>query len=79
MIRKMIEKDVNQRLTATQVLKHPWFTKFAADKSLDETTDALDTQAFHRMLSYKSTSYFERTAMNLLVKLCSEEEMHDLT
>ena len=79
LIKKMLVRDVKTRLTATQVLQHDWFRKFAHNQSMDESVDKLDSQAFKRMMSYKSTSYFERTALNLLVKLCSEDELHDLT
>jgi hypothetical protein len=52
------------------MLKHEWFQKF---KNEDESGgDKLDPEVFQRMRDYRSTSYFERAAMNILVKMSSD-------
>lgn len=77
LIRKCLVRDPKKRLTATKILQHEWFTTHL-EKSANHSTN-LDPAVFERMKSYKSTSYFERTAMNILVKLSSEEEMRQMT
>ena len=63
-----------KRLTGVQALKHAWFTKFDG-KSTD---DAFNSNVLSRLKSYKGVSHLKRAAMNMLVKMASEDEVREL-
>lgn len=78
LIKKMLVIDPQKRLTAQQVLKHDWFVKFADHQQVAHDVDALDPEVFSRMASFKPTSYFEKVAMNILIKQSKDSEFLDL-
>ena len=59
-------------------MKHEWFEKFAAGKSLSEEVDKLDPNVFQKMRNYRSTSYFERACLNILVKQSADTDVEAL-
>lgn len=79
LISKMLVRNPTDRLTATKVLQHEWFQKFAPEKEVPDHVDKLDNNVFQRLRSYKGVSYFQRAAMNILVKMSSQQDMHKMT
>lgn len=75
----MIELSPIKRPTALEVLKHKWFEDFHPDKLVPEHVDELDPDIFNRLRNYKGVSYFKRAAMNILVKMSTEEELTSMT
>ena len=59
------------------MLKHDWFMKYGSTD--DSRCDKLDPEVFQRMRDYRSTSYFERAAMNILVKMSSDQNLKEMT
>lgn len=79
LISKMLVRDPKKRLSAVQVLDHPWFMKFAQHQTVPDEVDRLDASCIERLRDYKAGSYFKRAAMNILVKLTQPEELTHLT
>jgi calcium/calmodulin-dependent protein kinase I len=52
LINKMLVVDPKVRLTAAQVLKHPWFAKFHPDKDIEDNVDKLDAGIFDKLRKY---------------------------
>lgn len=61
------------------MLQHEWFQKFAPHKDVPDHVDKLDHDVFQKLLTYKGVSYFQRAAMNILVKMSSPQDMHKMT
>ena len=74
LITQLLVVNDKKRLTGVQALKHEWFSK-----NLGKTDDdGFDSNVLGRLKSYKGVSHLKRAAMNLLVKMASEEEVRDL-
>lgn len=78
LIKKMLVRDPIRRITATQVLQHKWFEVFDGQHSVAKEKDELDPEVYLRMKSYKSTSYFEQAALNILIKQGTDAEFAKL-
>ena len=76
LISKMLVLEPKLRLTACQILKHPWFNKFSPAQTVTKSVDQLDVKTFTKLRSYKGVSHFKRAAMNILIKMSSEEQLH---
>lgn len=74
LIKKMIVQNPKKRLTASQVLKHPWFEKFGGDAKVTQEEDMLAPELFKRMQEYKTTSYFEMVARNIMIKQSKDSD-----
>jgi hypothetical protein len=61
------------------LLNHKWIKKFEEGQVVDEETNALDRNALENLKKYKGVSHLKRAAMNILVKMASEEEVAELT
>jgi transposase len=75
----MLVQEPKKRLTAAQILKHPWFNKFSPAKTVEKTVDQLDVKTFSKLRKYNGVSHFKRAAMNILIKMSSEEQLHQLS
>lgn len=73
LIKRMLVKDPRKRITAKDALNHVWFHKFHIDKPIAAEVDKLDHDVLQRLKSYKGVSYFKRAALNLLVKMATDE------
>ena len=74
LILQMLQKDPKLRPQATQVLAHPWFKKFQKESS--ETH--LAPEVFEKLRQYQNVSQFKRLAMNLLIKMTSDEQLTEM-
>lgn len=56
---------------------HPWFTNFKSDE-VNHCED-LEDSLIKRLKEYRGVSHLKRAAINILVKMCNEEEMKPIT
>jgi len=73
LIRKMLERNPIQRLTAQQVLCHPWIR----DEGNAPDTP-LDTTVLSRLKKFSATDKLKKMALRVIAERLSEEEIHEL-
>ncbi|KAG7573761.1 Protein kinase domain [Arabidopsis suecica] len=73
LIRKMLERNPKQRLTAQQVLCHPWIR----DEGTAPDTP-LDTTVLSRLKKFSATDKLKKMALRVIAERLSEEEIHEL-
>ncbi|KAG2309141.1 hypothetical protein Bca52824_028889 [Brassica carinata] len=73
LIRKMLERDPKQRLTAQQVLCHPWIR----DEGNAPDTP-LDAAVLNRLRKFSETDKLKKMALKVTVERISEETIHSL-
>lgn len=76
LINHLLVLDPKKRFTASEILKHPWFEKNSEKNEVVAEDDALDSEVFKRLKTYKAESFLKRAAMNIFVKMTTEKEMH---
>ncbi|KAF3791959.1 Calcium-dependent protein kinase 17 [Nymphaea thermarum] len=73
LVRKMLNADPKQRLTAFQVLNHPWI------KDDGEAPDIpLDNAVFNRLKQFRAMNKFKKVALRVIAGCLSEEEIMGL-
>ncbi|XP_062083594.1 calcium-dependent protein kinase 17-like [Humulus lupulus] len=73
LVRKMLHSDPKQRLTAFQVLTHPWI------KEGGEAPDTpLDNAVLNRLKQFKAMNQFKKVALRVIAGCLSEEEIMGL-
>ncbi|XP_062014964.1 calcium-dependent protein kinase 34 [Rosa rugosa] len=73
LVRKMLNSDPKQRLTAFQVLSHPWI------KEDGEAPDVpLDNAVLSRLKQFKAMNQFKKVALRVIAGCLSEEEIMGL-
>ncbi|KAJ8769782.1 hypothetical protein K2173_007642 [Erythroxylum novogranatense] len=73
LIRKMLNSDPRQRLTAIQVLNHPWIKE---DGEAPDTP--LDNAVLTRLKQFKAMNKFKKVALRVIAGCLSEEEIMGL-
>ncbi|XP_024016693.1 calcium-dependent protein kinase 25 [Eutrema salsugineum] len=73
LIRKMLERNPNKRLTAQQVLCHPWIR----DEGNAPDTP-LDTTVLSRLKRFSATDKLKKMALRVIAERLSDEEIHGL-
>lgn len=76
LIQKCLTKNPHSRCSIQEVLTHEWFSE---DQQASQEETGISPQVVSRLKTYSTTSYFEKTAMNILVKLLKESEIAELT
>ena len=76
LIKKLLVVNAKKRLTGQQALSHPWFK--IAHKGETKIGTGVSIDVINRLRSFKGVSKFKRAAMNILVKMASEEEVKEL-
>ncbi|TQD97886.1 hypothetical protein C1H46_016411 [Malus baccata] len=71
LIKKMLAMDPRRRLTASQVLEHPWMRKEASDKPIDSAV-------LIRMKQFRAMNKLKKLALKVIAENLSEEEIHGL-
>ncbi|XP_057441438.1 calcium-dependent protein kinase 17-like [Lotus japonicus] len=73
LVRKMLNSDPKQRLTAHEVLNHPWIKEDgeAPDKPLDNAV-------LNRLKQFKAMNQFKKVALRVIAGCLSEEEIMGL-
>ncbi|CAN1290204.1 Calcium-dependent protein kinase 17 [Linum perenne] len=73
LVRKMLNSDPKQRLSASQVLNHPWI------KEDGEAPDVpLDNAVLGRLKQFKAMNKFKKVALRVIAGCLSEEEIKGL-
>ncbi|KAK4419634.1 Calcium-dependent protein kinase [Sesamum alatum] len=73
LVRKMLHTDPKQRLTAFQVLNHPWI------KEDGEAPDIpLDNAVLNRLKQFRAMNQFKKVALRVIAGCLSEEEIMGL-
>ncbi|XP_022756702.1 calcium-dependent protein kinase 34 isoform X1 [Durio zibethinus] len=73
LVRKMLNSDPKQRLTAIQVLSHPWIKE---DGEAPDTP--LDNAVLNRLKQFKAMNKFKKVALRVIAGCLSEEEIMGL-
>ncbi|MCD7460796.1 Calcium-dependent protein kinase 17 [Datura stramonium] len=72
-VRKMLNSDPKQRLTAIQVLNHPWIKEDG-----DAPDTPLDNAVLNRLKQFRAMNNFKRVALRVIAGCLSEEEIMGL-
>ncbi|CAA7389020.1 unnamed protein product [Spirodela intermedia] len=72
LVRKMLNSDPKQRLTAFQVLNHPWIR----DGEAPDTP--LDNAVLSRLKQFRAMNKFKKVALRVIAGCLSEEEIRGL-
>ena len=76
LIKKMLTYDPKKRLSANQVLSHPWFTTFKGKKKTDKK---IAQSALDNMKIFKINKQFEQATISFIVnQLITKEERTEL-
>ncbi|XP_008788593.1 calcium-dependent protein kinase 2-like [Phoenix dactylifera] len=73
LVRKMLNSDPKQRLTAFQVLNHPWIKE---DGEAPDTP--LDNAVLNRLKQFRAMNLFKKAALRVIAGCLSEEEIQGL-
>ncbi|KAL2507087.1 Calcium-dependent protein kinase 17 [Forsythia ovata] len=73
LVRKMLHSDPKQRLTAIQVLNHPWIKE---DGEAPDTP--LDNGVLSRLKQFRAMNKFKKVALRVIAGCLSEEEIMGL-
>ena len=73
LIKKLLVVDPEQRLSASEALKHPWFTKDGIPQQ-----HKIDKEMFERLRDFRGVSKLKKAAMNMLVKMADQNSIEDL-
>ncbi|KAL5582680.1 hypothetical protein UlMin_015122 [Ulmus minor] len=73
LVRKMLTSDPKQRMTAFQVLNHPWIKE---DGEAPDTP--LDNAVLNRLKQFKAMNQFKKVALRVIAGCLSEEEIMGL-
>ncbi|KAE9463285.1 hypothetical protein C3L33_04806, partial [Rhododendron williamsianum] len=73
LVRKMLNSDPKQRLTAKQVLSHPWIKE---DGEAPDTP--LDNAVLERLKQFRAMNKFKKVALRVIAGCLSEEEIMGL-
>ena len=68
LIRKLLNMDVNQRITAEEALNHPWFKEKKSQELYSQINDSVTIKnLIANLKKYKKTSIIQETALAYLV------------
>ncbi|KAI4340523.1 hypothetical protein MLD38_025350 [Melastoma candidum] len=73
LVKKMLNSDPKQRLTAFQVLNHPWIKE---DGEAPDTP--LDNAVLNRLKQFRAMNQFKKAALRVIAGCLSEEEIMGL-
>ncbi|PNY01494.1 calcium-dependent protein kinase 17-like protein, partial [Trifolium pratense] len=73
LVRKMLNSDPKQRLTAYEVLNHPWIKE---DGEAPDTP--LDNAVLNRLKQFRAMNQFKKVALKVIAGCLSEEEIMGL-
>lgn len=73
LVRKMLNSDPKQRITAYEVLNHPWIKE---DGEAPDTP--LDNAVLNRLKQFRAMNQFKKVALKVIASCLSEEEIMGL-
>ena len=72
LIMKLIVKQPERRLTATEALKHPWFTFFSQE---NDPESKIEAKTVYNLRNYKKLPAFKKEVMRVIFSLMNENEI----
>ena len=80
LITKLLVANPKKRISGKDALSHPWFKKALNKGSSDQKIGTpISDDVINRLRSFKGVSKFKRAAMNIMVKMASENEVKELS
>ncbi|OVA15943.1 Protein kinase domain [Macleaya cordata] len=73
LIKKMLTKDPKKRITAAQVLEHPWITKNG-----EAPDEPIDSAVLSRMKQFRAMNKLKKLALKVIAQVLTEEDMKGL-
>jgi len=75
LVSKLLDPDDSRRPTASEALKHEWFSLV---KTYPPELDVLDPTIVNSIQSYHNATMFQKLCMNVFVKTLKDKEIHNL-
>lgn len=72
LVKKLLTKDLDDRLTAADALKHPWF------EIVKEIDGQIDVNVLNTLQNFKGRTKLQKAAANALVKMLQPKEIDAL-
>lgn len=72
MIKKLLKKNANERLSANDALKHPWFNEETPHEYI------INKDVLQRLQEFRGVSMLKKAAMNMLVKMADQSKIENL-
>jgi len=80
LITKLLVANPKKRISGKDALSHPWFKKALNKGGSDQKIGTpISDDVINRLRSFKGVSKFKRAAMNIMVKMASENEVKELS
>ena len=73
LIKKLLQKNPKQRITAEKAMNHKWFRYLLADDQ-----QKVDDNVLGRLTTFKGQSTLKRAGLDMLVGMISQDEIKDL-
>ncbi|CAH9052536.1 unnamed protein product [Cuscuta epithymum] len=73
LVQGMLTRDPQRRLTATQVLEHPWMREGG-----EASDEPIDNAVLSRMKQFRAMNKLKKLALKVIAENLSEEEIHGL-
>ena len=77
-IEKLIEPNLNRRMTVEQALAHPWISKVTPEQKIElQQNEKRDQKVFKRLKQLKTPKRLQQEILLILVSLIDEKEFID--
>lgn len=73
LVRRMLTRDPQSRITAAQVLEHPWLREGG-----EASDEPIDSAVLSRMKQFRAMNKLKKLALKVIAENLSEEEIHGL-
>lgn len=73
LVRRMLKRDPQSRITAAQVLEHPWIREGG-----EASDEPIDSAVLSRMKQFRAMNKLKKLALKVIAENLSEEEIHGL-
>ena len=79
LVKKLLEVNVDKRLSAAEALKHPWFSKFGAKRLYTNIEEEKVVMYIERLMHYQINSKFQQMVLAFIVhNIPDSEETKDI-
>ena len=78
LITKLLVANPKKRISGKDALSHPWFKKALNKTGETKIGTPISDDVINRLRSFKGVSKFKRAAMNIMVKMATENEVKEL-
>jgi len=67
LIRKLLDRNIHNRINAEEALKHPWFTRFELKQKYEVVTKEKITMFINNLKAYKTNYKLQESAIAIIV------------